>query len=127
MHGADLKSEYEGIRRDLVAAKEVLLKALDMPDEGDFDITFWAVKAAQRIERLEGTKTKSMRKWYVGTRNDAIFIIDQPPRPAPIDYLTEGDPDTNVIANMGAGTREICDLADRIIEAHNAAIAALSR
>src|ERR1700691_5964717 len=51
MTDADLRSEYEGIRRDFAAAKEILLKALNADDEGDFDILFWAVKADQKITK----------------------------------------------------------------------------
>lgn len=25
-------------------------------------------------------------KWYVGAMNDALFIINEPPRPSPVDY-----------------------------------------
>ncbi len=36
---------------------------------------------------------------YVGTMNDGIFIIDQPPRPAPVDHVAPIQ-DVGVIAKM---------------------------
>lgn len=39
-------------------------------------------------------------RWFVGAMNDGLFIINRPPRPAPVDHLTEGDPETEVIATV---------------------------
>ena len=52
----------------------------------------------------------SKRKLYVGAQNDGLFIIDKPPRPVPVDYITEGG-DTNVIAVMSGSGREDQKLA----------------
>ena len=58
-----------------------------------------------------------MKKWYVGTMNDACFIIDQKPRPAPVDYINSNAlPNVNVIAGPIDG-----DMAQKICDAHNAA------
>lgn len=38
--------------------------------------------------------------WFVGTQNDALYIINTPPRPAPNDYITPGSPDTLLIASL---------------------------
>lgn len=50
-------------------------------------------------------ETERSTKWYVGTQNDGLFIIDQPPRPAPVDYLTPGPRDLEVIANVYHGPK----------------------
>lgn len=60
-------------------------------------------------------------KWYVGVMNDAIFIADEPPSPAPLDYVREGE-DANIIAAMGAATVETTQLAEKIVAAHNASL-----
>ena len=57
------------------------------------------------------------KKLYLGAQNDAVFIIDTPPRPAPMDYLTEGDPNTNVIAKI---LERGPDAGKRLVAAHNA-------
>lgn len=54
-------------------------------------------------------------KWYIGTMNDGLFIIDQPPQPAPVDYACAIDHDVNVIAAMGNDKVR----AEAIVEAHN--------
>lgn len=46
-----------------------------------------------------GDKSTPPVRWYVGARNDALFIIDKKPHPAPMDYLLPGG-DTNIIAKM---------------------------
>lgn len=66
-----------------------------------------------------------VNRWYVGTMNDAVFIIDTPPRPAPVDHLTEGDPNTHVISALGAGTPETVKLAEEIVAAHNSELSRL--
>jgi hypothetical protein len=38
--------------------------------------------------------------WYVGAQNDGLFIIDQPPRPAPLDDLTAGPRGLRVLAKL---------------------------
>lgn len=62
-------------------------------------------------------------KWHLGAMNDGLFIIDQPPQPAPVDYFCDVDHDVNVIAAMGTDRTK----AKAIIEAHNTAIDKLSR
>jgi hypothetical protein len=57
-------------------------------------------------------------KWYIGTMNDGLFIINRPPRPAPVDYLTAGDPDLKVIASMGNDKLR----TEAIVKAHNEVI-----
>jgi hypothetical protein len=54
-------------------------------------------------------------KWYIGTMNDGLFIIDRPPKPVPVDYLTIGDPELKVIAAMGNDKIR----AEEIVAAHN--------
>lgn len=65
---------------------------------------------------------------YVAAMNDGLFIIDQPPRPAPVDYTNPHTaPDTNCIAALGADRA----LADKLVAAWNgvldAPVAAQSR
>jgi len=57
-------------------------------------------------------------KWYIGTMNDGLFIIDQPPQPAPIDYACGIDHDVNVIAAMGNDRIR----TEAIVAAHNETI-----
>jgi hypothetical protein len=45
-------------------------------------------------------KASTPERLYVGAMNDGLFIINRPPRPAPVDYLTEGDPETEVVATV---------------------------
>lgn len=40
---------------------------------------------------------------YVGAQNDALFLIDQPPRPAPIAYAVCNDKWDVTIATSSAG------------------------
>ena len=50
-------------------------------------------------------ETERLEKWYVGTQNDGIFIIDRPPRPAPVDFFTPGVSDATAIANVYHGPK----------------------
>ena len=61
-----------------------------------------------------------MERWYLGSMNDGLFIINRPPRPAPNDAGPGevGDSPTLVVA-LG-DLRE--DLAQQIIDAHNSAL-----
>lgn len=43
---------------------------------------------------------KKWTKLFVGSLNDGLFIIDTPPHPSPVDYLTPSNPDTRVIAKV---------------------------
>lgn len=62
-------------------------------------------------------------RWYLGAMNDGLFIIDEPPQPAPVDYFCDADHDTEVIVAMGTDRTK----AEMIITAHNAAIEAAAR
>ena len=42
----------------------------------------------ETTDKIEPTKGP----WYVGAQNDGLFIIDKPPRPAPVDHMVEGNP-----------------------------------
>jgi len=42
-------------------------------------------------------------KWYVGAKNDGLFIIDKPPRPSNDDVVDI--PDVNVIATVSGNDR----------------------
>lgn len=87
--------------------------------EGRFAFCPWCgIALAPTAASATVAASKSCR-WYVGTMNDAVFIIDKPPRPAPVDDLTAGDQETNCIAALGAGTVETCRAAKAIVAAHN--------
>lgn len=56
-------------------------------------------------------------KLYVGTMNDAFFIIDQKPRPSPVDF----------VADIATNEIEICipceqeeELAHKLVDSWNA-------
>ena len=59
-----------------------------------------------------------MSKWYVGTTNDAAFIIDRPPRPSHDDMADVAG--VSVIGCLGTdfdGARRICEVHNRMVEA----------
>lgn len=60
-----------------------------------------------------------MSRWYVAAMNDCIFIIDQPPRPAPVDYITT-EMDCGICISMQSGSKQAQMLAETIVGAHNA-------
>lgn len=63
-------------------------------------------------------------RWYLGAMNDALFIIDQPPRPSNDDVVHERGGAAIAPGVVGA-ERE--DYAKKIVDAHNAVVAALRR
>lgn len=64
-----------------------------------------------------------MKKLYVGTQNDGIFIIDGPPSPAGDGSgLVEWGP--NAVAKFYSNNREAQETAEKMVEAYNAAIGA---
>lgn len=44
-------------------------------------------------------KENELKSWHVGAMNDALFIINEPPRPAPVDYHNDSLK-TKVIAKV---------------------------
>jgi len=58
-------------------------------------------------------------KWYLATQNDALFIIDKPPSPVPLDYHHSPD-DVNVIAALKGSHEEAMANGERIVAAVNA-------
>ncbi|HEX2878776.1 MAG TPA: Lar family restriction alleviation protein [Polyangiaceae bacterium] len=60
-----------------------------------------------------------MNKWYVATMNDCIFIVDQQPRPAPVDHVNPNAPAPSVVISMRSGSREAQEIAEEIVKAHN--------
>jgi hypothetical protein len=63
-----------------------------------------------------------MNKWYVATMNDGIFIINTKPHPAPVDYVNPNAPEPTMVISMRSGSREAEELAQQIVNAHNAEI-----
>ena len=53
-----------------------------------------AAKAAEDVGTHGGFQRKAllMRKWYLGSLNDGLFIIDTPPQPS-TDYAWHDRPD----------------------------------
>lgn len=58
-----------------------------------------------------------MPKLYVGTQNDIIYIIDQPPRPSHDDMADI--PGVSIIAKMMASTPEAQRVAQAMVDAYN--------
>lgn len=63
-----------------------------------------------------------MDKWYVAAMNDCIFIVDQEPRPAPVDHVNPNLPAPSVVISMRSGSREAQEIAERVVREHNASI-----
>lgn len=62
-----------------------------------------------------------MKKLYLGTQNDGLYIIDQPPSPAPCDYPNH-DVGGNVFAKICGASREDQAIAERMVAAYNATL-----
>lgn len=59
-----------------------------------------------------------MKRWYLASKNDGLFIIDAPPRPSNDDQNHDaGGPD--MVLNISALSHE---RAQEIVDAHNAGI-----
>jgi hypothetical protein len=90
-------------------------------DLRDPDLLLWA---ADEITRLNGllaayaagqAATVPKGPWYVGAMNDGLFIIDQPPSPAPVDHVSpERHKDATILARI-----ERREDADRIVATLN--------
>jgi hypothetical protein len=71
----------------------------------------------------EGSEMSENEHWYIGSMNDALFIIDKPPYPAPDDT---GPWDSPTGPNpISAAIDE--ENAKLIVDAHNASIDRLRR
>lgn len=62
-----------------------------------------------------------MRKLYVATKNDGLFIIDQPPRMSNDDVTDI--PDVNVIAKITGNSAGHQEVAEKMVSAYNATLA----
>lgn len=61
-----------------------------------------------------------MKRLYLATLNDGLFIIDQPPRPS---HDTKADvPDVNVIAKITGNSAGHQEVAERMVSAFNATL-----
>lgn len=70
----------------------------------------------------------TQRPWFVGTMNDALFILDKPPRPAPVDAINPNvGKDTRVIAKLAENDRRADADARLIAAAPDLAYAALAQ
>lgn len=59
-------------------------------------------------------------QFYVGSQNDALFIIDQPPRPAPVDYMVPGNPrGVRVVAKMCDNDKRASEEAEMLASSGN--------
>ena len=62
-----------------------------------------------------------VRRWYLGSQNDGLFIIDMPPRPSNDDQWHDRPDGPSLVIPLGAMSRE---KAQAIVDAHNEAILA---
>lgn len=76
--------------------------------------------AAYTASQPKGEMMNGM--WYLGAKNDGLFIIDRPPQPAPMDFDTGTLHDVNVIVAMPDGSPKSEAWARVIISAHNATV-----
>ena len=60
-----------------------------------------------------------MRRWYLGSMNDGLFIIDAPPRPSTDDVFHDRTNGPSLVLNVVALTSE---QAQAIVDAHNAEV-----
>lgn len=95
---ARAQDRYERLRADFTA-KPLLYCRIEARSVGEWE---------RKTNMKDG-------KWYLGAMNDGLFIIDEPPQPAPIDYFCDADHSVNVIVAMGNDRAR----AEAIIEAHN--------
>lgn len=61
-------------------------------------------------------------RWYLGSMNDGLFIIDKPPRPSTDDIVYDRKDGPSLVLNV---TDLPLAKAAAIVEAHNAALAHL--
>src|ERR1043165_8395065 len=77
---------------------------------------------AELDEPCERRSTRSGKAeyWYVAAMNDGLFIVNEKPRPAPVDYVNPSLPGPSLVIPMRGGGKELQELAEEIVAAHNA-------
>jgi hypothetical protein len=60
-----------------------------------------------------------MERWYLGSMNDGLFIINTPPRPSTDDQFHERTDGPTVVLNVNGLPQA---RAQEIVDAHNAAL-----
>lgn len=60
-----------------------------------------------------------MKRWYLGSKNDGLFIIDEPPRPSNDDVWHDRSPGPTLVLNVVALS---AGHAQEIVDAHNTAL-----
>lgn len=65
-----------------------------------------------------------MQKWYLGSMNDGLFIINQPPRPSTDEQFHEREDGPSMVLNVSGIDPQ---LAYEIVSAHNLSLALASR
>jgi hypothetical protein len=63
-----------------------------------------------------------MKKWYLATMNDGLFIVDVMPAPAPMDHVNPNKLAHSLIIPLRNNDRVTQEVAAQIIAAHNAEI-----
>ena len=61
-----------------------------------------------------------MQKWYLGSMNDGLFIINQPPRPSTDEQFHEREDGPSMVLNVSGIDPQ---LAYEIVLAHNLSLA----
>ncbi len=61
-----------------------------------------------------------MQKWYLGSMNDGLFIINQPPRPSTDEQFHEREDGPSMVLNVSGIDPQ---LAYEIVSAHNLSLA----
>lgn len=89
----------------------------DMSPYWNIRDVYWRPIAAERQSGEEGREATG--RWYLGTMNDALFVIDRPPQPAPDDTGPSAHGRTEAVS--GAIDEKNGAL---IVAAHNAVVAA---
>lgn len=75
-----------------------------------------------RLIEAEEARGGDAARWYVAAMNDCIFIVNEPPRPAPVDYVNPNAPAPSVVISMRSGSRDAQEIAEQIVAAHNATL-----
>lgn len=75
-----------------------------------------AMVAPMSPDQTNTARSTQMQKWYLGSMNDGLFIINMPPRPSTDDQFHERDDGPSMVINVSGMDPQ---LAYEIVSAHN--------